>query len=124
MSPWSTSVLGIFFAVGGVGMGSTVRAGGGLSRRPDVVYPQHAAAQSLPQYAVRRVSRTPRATARRRANARGTGDAVRRVPAPLLAACGLRARLTRGASPRPHHGRGSRGVPRQERARGAASAPL
>src|SRR5262249_60799506 len=109
MSPWSTSVLGIFFAMGGVGMGSTVRAGGGLSRRPDVVYPQHAAAQSLPQHAVRRVSRSPGATARRRADARGAGDAMRRVLAPLLAARGLRARFARDASPSPHHERGSRG---------------
>src|SRR5262249_62273569 len=99
MSPWSTSVLGIFFALGGAGTGSTDGAGGGLSRRLDVVYPQHAAAQSLPQHAVRRVSRSPRATARRRADARGAGDAMRRVPAPLLAARGLCARFARGASP-------------------------
>ena len=63
-----------------------------------VVYRWHDVAAVFPERAPRRLSRARRARAGRRADARGPRHAVRRIPAPLLAARRLRARPARRAA--------------------------
>src|SRR5216117_1711079 len=66
----------------------------------------------LPERALRRLARARGAAARSAADAHRSRHAVRRVPATVLAAGGLRARPRRRAAAHPDHGRGPRGLPR------------
>src|SRR5438093_1516667 len=59
-----------------------------------------------------RLARARGAAARSAADAHRSRHAVRRVPATVLAAGGLRARPRRRAAAHPDHGRGPRGLPR------------
>src|SRR2546426_12376329 len=66
----------------------------------------------LPERALRRLARARGARARSAADAHRSRHAVRRVPATVLAAGGVRARPRRRPAADPDHGRGSRGLPR------------
>src|SRR2546425_749091 len=78
----------------------------------------------LPERALRRLARARGAAARSAADAHRSRHAVRRVPATVLAAGGLRARPRRRAAAHPDHGRGPRGLPRPLGSRRPAAAAV
>src|SRR6267142_6773720 len=125
MSPCKTSILGTFFATGGVVMLPPLYRGATPCQGEQLWYiGMHEQASAVLEHALWRLLRARGAAARRRAGARGAGHAVRRISAELLAARGVRARPPRCAAAHPHHERGPGDLPRQARHRGAAPAQL
>src|SRR5713101_97214 len=108
MSPCNTSIFGTFFATGGMGIAPSLYRRLVSCQGEQLWYIRiHEQAAAVLEHALRRLLRARGAAAGRRAGARGAGHAMRRVPAALLAARGLRARSERRAAAHPHHERGA-----------------